>query len=82
MAFGDLAWGEVHNYKHMRLCGVALDTGYKGHSSLDGAGIAGLCPELSCHTLPIPSFNHVILGAGSDNFTASDVAAYSEIRLR
>lgn len=79
MAFGDLVWGGVHSYKCMRLCGVTLDTGYKGHHSLDGAGMAGLHPELSCHTHPIPHFNHIILGAGNDNFTASDVAASSEI---
>lgn len=81
MVFGDLVWGGVHNYKHIRLCGVALDT-CKGHSSLDGAGMAGLPPELSCHAHPIPPFNHVILGAGGDNFTAADVAAYPEIQPR
>lgn len=79
--FGDLAWGEVQNYKHMRLCGVALDI-CKGHRSLDGAGIAGLPPELSCHAHSLLPFNHIILGAGADNFTAADVAAYSEIQPR
>lgn len=81
MAFGDLAWGEIHNYKNLRPCGVALDT-CKGHSSLGGAGMAGLPPELSCHAHPVLPSNHVILGAGGDNFTAADVAAFSEIQLR